>query len=111
MKTLYEVLNMKGNSIMKSVHIGNRNGDVHANVRIEIEPYDDTFVNVYNKKGEDYIWEQLEKKLKSERVRSKIAESIGLYSFEGALVSLYSDEGTSEMYFKKDGINQYNIEW
>ena len=108
--TLYELLDMKGKSIMKSYVVREMTNDSHANIHIEIEAYDDTFINARERKGIDYIFEQLEKKLTQEKVRDRIVDVLGLESFKGALVTLY-DIRVHEMYFRENGVNQYDIKW
>lgn len=108
---LYNVLGMKTkNSIFKSYAIKTFEGDSHANVRIEVEPYDDTFINAVERHGSDYIFNQLEKKLIKPKNVEKIKKALGIQTFEGALVTFYSDR-VLEMYFKADGKNQYGVKW
>lgn len=110
--TLYEILNMKGNSIFKSMTVSKWSDSRYSNVRIEAEPYDQTMVNVQenSSKGSTYIVQQLEKKMMKESVREKIMNDLELDSFIGALVTIYSNyERPFEYYIQSDGVNQYDM--
>jgi len=110
MKSLYGILGVKRkNSVLKSMVVS-KFDDGYANVRIEIEAYDDTFINAYEQKGSDYIFKQLEKHLKKSDVRDAICQALNINEFKSALVTLYGGRHI-EMYFKEDGVNQYGIEW
>lgn len=100
--SLYEIMNMKGNSIFKSVFLSQRHNDTHSNVKVDIEAYDDTFINAYAAKGEDYIFQQLEKKMQQEQVQNEVCKALGLNEFTGALVTIYADTQT-ELYLSKEG--------
>lgn len=106
-KSLYEILEMKGNSIMKSVVLKTMK-DPYANIKIDIEAYDQTFLNAVNKNGTDYILKSVEKKMQNENNRQKICETFHLDSFEGALVTLYTGFRVLEYYLKEDGKSQYS---
>jgi len=93
---------MKGNSIFKSVFLSERHNDIHANVKIEVEAYDDTFINAYEGKGKDYILQQLEKKMALEQVKNEVSKALGLHEITGALVTIYADTQT-ELYLLKEG--------
>lgn len=110
-KTLYEILNRKAkNSILKSYTVSSFN-DSHANVRIEVEAYDDTYLNAMEKKGLDYVYKVLENALTKEKTQKAIAEALGLEVIQGFLVTVYSAPRHSEMYFTAEGKNQYGIEF
>lgn len=97
-KTLYDLLGLKGNSILKSVFISGVSGDSHANVKLDVEAYDKTYENAIDKKGLDYVVEQINKELRKKGTQEKLANHIGERSYEGSLVTVHGEN--FEYYFK-----------
>lgn len=74
-----------------------------TNTRIEIEPYDDTFLNIEKRNGSDYIFDQLLKQLNKDQTIKAIENYLN-QKINNIRVCYYSDEGHFETVFvQKDG--------
>lgn len=97
MKTLYEVLGMKAkNSVFKSVFITDRVTSEGYNI-IEVEPYDDTFLNAINTVSK---YDRT-----TDRIFKKIYETFGADMW----VILYTDYGQSEHLLSEYYMKEYGL--
>lgn len=86
--SLYDMMDMEGESIFKSIFTMVDEED-SENVRIAIEPYDGTFSNTVVLKGTEYIWKRLEDFMGIKSNRDTVTSELELERFKGATVTLY----------------------
>lgn len=98
MKTMYDILNMKAkNSIFKSVFITDRK-DYFGNLIIEVEPYDDTFLNAIS------CVSKYDKTM--ERIIKKVYK---LYNSQTINLTFYTDYGHTELLVNENLMKRWEL--
>lgn len=92
--TIHDLLQSKRkNSILKSMFISKKKFETdHTSVQVTIEPYDQTFLNAEESKGQDYIIDRLHRQLTDERLLNAIKKHLDIDHINGVSYSYYSDK-------------------
>lgn len=92
--TIHELLESKRqNSVLKSMFVSKKvgYGADRTNVQIDIEAYDQTFLNAEQNKGQDYIIDHLLKQLNNEKLLNAIKKHLDIDYISGITYTYYSD--------------------